>query len=133
MQRLRHPNGLPAVRIYGPQDTNRRGATITFNLLDPQGRLVDHHEVERRAEAQRISLRTGCFCNPGSGETALRLGKAELEDCFSLPEHQHHFQPEDFLQCIEGKGSGAVRISFGLASNFEDARRFLALLEALCP
>ena len=131
MQRLLHSNGLPAVRIYGPLDTNRRGATITFNLLDPQGRLVDHHEVERRAEAQRISLRTGCFCNPGSGETALRLGRAELEDCFSLPEHQHHFQPEDFLQCIEGKGSGAVRISFGLASNFEDALRFLALLEDL--
>ncbi|MBL0210786.1 MAG: aminotransferase class V-fold PLP-dependent enzyme [Holophagaceae bacterium] len=133
MQQLKHQNGLPAVRIYGPSDTNQRGATITFNLLDPQGNLVDHREVMLRAESLRISLRTGCFCNPGSGETALGLGKEELEDCFSLPEHEHHFNPEDFLHCIEGKGSGAVRISFGLASNFEDARCFLALLEDFCP
>ncbi len=133
MQQLKHQNGLPVVRIYGPLDTNQRGATITFNLLDSHGRLVDHREVERRSEAFRISLRTGCFCNPGAGEIALRLSRDELEDCFSLPEHQHHFEPEDFLQCIEGKGSGAVRISFGLASNFDDARRFLGLLDEFCP
>lgn len=132
MAQLHHRNGSPALQIYGPQRTDRRGATIAFNLLTPGGQPIDHHEVERRAQAQRISLRTGCFCNPGAGETALGLSREELEGCFSRPEHQHRFRPEDFLHCIDGKGSGAVRISFGLASNFEDARRFLAFLVSLC-
>lgn len=128
MTRLRHRSGFPLVQVYGPWDTDRRGATIAFNLMNAQGRLIDHREVERRAQAQRISLRTGCFCNPGAGETALRLTREELEACFSLPEHQSSFRPEDFQHCIDGKGSGAVRISFGLASTFHDARRFLAFL-----
>ncbi len=33
---------------------------------------------------------------------------------------------DDFRVCIDGKSSGAVRISVGLASNFDDAQRFLS-------
>ena len=32
---------------------------------------------------------------------------------------------DDFRECIDDKSSGAVRISFGLVSNFEDAYHFL--------
>jgi selenocysteine lyase/cysteine desulfurase len=35
---------------------------------------------------------------------------------------------DEFRQCIDGKSTGAVRISLGLVSNFEDAARFLAFL-----
>jgi hypothetical protein len=35
-----------------------------------------------RAAARRISLRTGCFCNPGAGEAALGLDREEIERCF---------------------------------------------------
>lgn len=31
----------------------------------------------------------------------------------------------DFRLCIDGKSSGAVRVSVGLASNFADVYRFL--------
>ena len=58
------------VRIYGPATTDMRGGTITLNLYDPDGHLLDYRRVEELAGAQRISLRTGCFCNPGAGETA---------------------------------------------------------------
>ncbi len=34
---LRHSNGHPMVRIYGPTTTEGRGGTVTFNLYDPQG------------------------------------------------------------------------------------------------
>jgi selenocysteine lyase/cysteine desulfurase len=35
---------------------------------------------------------------------------------------------DEFRQCIDGKNTGAVRISLGLVSNFEDASRFLRFI-----
>ena len=61
---LRHSNGRAMVRIYGPATTENRGGTLTFNLYDPQGHLLDYRRVEELAAKEGISLRTGCFCNP---------------------------------------------------------------------
>ena len=38
-----------------------------MNFYDPAGHLLDYRRVEELAGEQRISLRTGCFCNPGAG------------------------------------------------------------------
>jgi selenocysteine lyase/cysteine desulfurase len=57
---LRHSNGAPMVRVYGPTSVVSRGGTIAFNFLDPDGHLVDERAVGRDASAGRISLRTGC-------------------------------------------------------------------------
>ena len=122
---LRHANGTPLVRVYGALDTRRRGGTVTMNLFDPAGRIIDHLRVEEAATQHRISLRTGCFCNPGGGETALHLSKSELVGCFS--QHQQddsQFTVDDFRHCIDGKGTGAVRVSLGIVSTFEDVSRF---------
>jgi molybdenum cofactor sulfurtransferase len=32
---------------------------------------------------------------------------------------------DDFRRCVDGKSSGAVRVSLGLASNFADVAAFL--------
>ena len=37
------------VRIYGPVTTQSRGGTVTFNLYDPQGHLLDYRRVEELA------------------------------------------------------------------------------------
>ena len=66
---LRHGNGVPVVQLYGPQTMNRRGGTVAFNFRRPDGRLVDVRSVDRRAAEHGISLRTGCFCNPGPGSS----------------------------------------------------------------
>jgi selenocysteine lyase/cysteine desulfurase len=63
---LRHGNGAPLIRLYGPTDDVDRGGTIPFNVLDPAGGIVDFWKVEALAAERRISLRTGCFCNPGA-------------------------------------------------------------------
>src|SRR5258708_23344778 len=73
---LRHGNGEPMVRIYGPASTRDRGGTVAFNLLDPGGRVVDERAVARATAAAGISIRTRGFCNPGAGEGALKLTKA---------------------------------------------------------
>ena len=70
---LRHGDGSPAATVYGPRDLDRRGATIAFNFLHPDGRIVDERYVDRVARRHSISLRTGCFCNPGAGEVAFTI------------------------------------------------------------
>ena len=60
----------------------KRGATIAMNFYDPDGHFIDHLKVEARANEMGISLRTGCFCNPGDGEMALGLSADELTSCF---------------------------------------------------
>jgi molybdenum cofactor sulfurtransferase len=117
---LRHDNGEPLVRFYGPATWRGRGGTIAFNLCGRDGRAIDHRVVERRAARDHISLRTGSFCNPGAGEAALGLSKEELEDCFRRS--GDWMRADDFHRCIDGKSSGAVRVSLGLVSNFADAQ-----------
>ena len=82
--------------------------------------------MEQAAAKRQISLRSGCFCNPGGGETALRLSRSELIGCFrEHGEPNSRFTQEDFRHCVDSKGTGAVRISLGAVSNFEDVRRFV--------
>jgi selenocysteine lyase/cysteine desulfurase len=123
---LRQTNGAPLVRLYGPPTTDRRGGIVTFNFYGADGLAVDHRLVERRANAADISLRTGCFCNPGGGEIALGLTGTELSTCFRKPEHETHFTVDDFRLCIDGKSTGAVRVSLGMVSNVQDVDRFIA-------
>ena len=122
---MKHANGATLARVYGPMDTHMRGATITLNFYDAHGRAMDHRDIERRANAQNISLRTGCFCNPGGGEIALGITGTELSQCFRQPGHESRFTIDDFRMCVDGKSSGAVRVSLGIVSNEKDVERFL--------
>jgi molybdenum cofactor sulfurtransferase len=126
---LRHDNGRPAVRIYGPPTTQARGGTIALNFFDRNGRFIDHRMVESEASRMNISLRTGCFCNPGGGEVALGISKEDLSACFSrTPEH---LTLDDFRRCIDDGNTGAVRVSLGVASNFADAFEFVRFTQRL--
>jgi molybdenum cofactor sulfurtransferase len=119
---LRHGNGAPLLHIYGPVTTHRRGGTITLNFYDPDGMFLDHRLVERRANAVSISLRTGCFCNPGGGELALGISAEELSTCFLR--HDDRLTLDEFRRCIDDKSTGAVRISTGLVTTFADVYAF---------
>ena len=66
------------VRIYGPTDTTMRGGTVTLNLYGPDERLLDYRRIEELANAEGISLRTGCSCNPGAGEVAEGLTAEDM-------------------------------------------------------
>lgn len=120
---LAHHNGQPLVRIYGPTNLCQRGGTITFNLYDPHGRLFDFRRVEELAGKENISLRTGCFCNPGAGEISEGLTEADIAEGFT----QKLTFPQ-FIAMIErntGKSAGAIRASVGIATNFADVYHFL--------
>ncbi len=128
---MRHSTGEPLTRLYGPTTTNSRGGAVTVNFFDKDGKVIDHRFIELEAGKVNISLRTGCFCNPGAGEMALGISRPELAACFSQPGHEQRLTYDDFRLCIDGKASGAVRISLGLVSNFEDVQAFLRFTEGL--
>ena len=121
---LRHASGRHVVRIYGPATTAMRGGTITLNLYDPDGHLLDYRRIEELAAAERISLRTGCFCNPGAGEMAEGLTEEDIEAAITERGDMNLPRFLEFIQHRGGKGAGAIRISLGLVSNFSDAYTF---------
>lgn len=126
MAALRRTNGAPMVRVFGPGTMDRRGATIAFYLLDQDGVVHDVERVEELAGLDRISVRAGCFCNPGDGEIAHHIRRAEMAGCFSTPEI-----PVTLVDCqrlirdATGRVPNTIRVSLGLATDFADVWRFL--------
>jgi selenocysteine lyase/cysteine desulfurase len=123
---LRHGNGEPVLRLYGPPNTQRRGGTIQVNFFDPDGELFDCNDVERLANEERISLRAGCHCNPGAREIALGFTQEELAACFRDKDSMTF---EQFLHVIDGKTTGALRASLGLATTFADVYKYVQFAE----
>ena len=128
---LQHSNGHHMVRIYGPTTTDSRGGTIAMNFYDPDGHLIDYRRVEDMAGATGISLRTGCFCNPGTGETAEGITEADVRAALELDANMNLGRFLELVTSRGGKSAGAMRVSFGLASNFADAHRFMQFAESL--
>jgi selenocysteine lyase/cysteine desulfurase len=128
---LKHSNGVDLVRVYGPTTSEGRGGAVTVNFYDRDGRAVDHRLIEEQANNHNISLRTGCFCNPGAGEVALGVSRVELDVCFTQPGHEERLSQEDFRLCFDGKSMGAVRISVGMVTNYKDVKAFLSFARGL--
>jgi selenocysteine lyase/cysteine desulfurase len=128
---LHHSNGKPMVRIYGPANTEMRGGTDTLNFYDPDGQLLDYRRIEELASEDGISLRTGCFCNPGAGEMAEQL---TAEDILAGLEVGPDIDLPRFMEIIQFRGNksvGAIRVSMGVATNLSDVYRIMQIAAGL--
>ncbi|MGB4593006.1 MAG: aminotransferase class V-fold PLP-dependent enzyme [Coriobacteriia bacterium] len=131
MTALSHSNGAPMVRVFGPTTTEERGATIAFYLLDPAGEVYDVRCMERLAGDIDISVRTGCFCNPGDGEIAHQITRDEMASCFKQPEVPVTLEDcQVIISDATGKVPNTIRISLGIASNFADVWAFMRFAES---
>ncbi|MFY1828979.1 hypothetical protein ACN47A_23870, partial [Myxococcus fulvus] len=82
------------------------------------------------AESFGISVRNGCFCNLGAVQQATYT-TAGAEHC-ELDKTDKILDCKTFDDKIINKGNcGAIRVSFGLGSNFRDAYRFYLLARSL--
>ena len=128
MKAIHHKNGTPLVHIFGPTNNSQRGGTIAFSLDDPDGKRLDYRKVEALASQENISLRTGCFCNPGTGEIVHHIRRDEMAEAFS---HSEPMSFENFFEwtCREyNRDLSTIRISVGIAANFADVYRFIRFL-----
>lgn len=131
LQAITHDNGQPLVKVHGPRDTTDRGGTITASLFDPDGIPLRGARIEELAGSARISIRTGCFCNPGCGETAHELGEELLLDYFRRPTDMGFQELVAMVRAMTGKEISAIRISVGLATNLNDCNAMIEFLNGL--
>jgi len=87
---------------------------------------VPYWEVEERARQENISLRGGCFCNPGASERA--FGLRRIGPC--LDALGDGFTVQRFAACT-GRAVGAVRVSFGIANDDGDVARVIDFLRRI--
>ncbi|MGZ8412425.1 MAG: aminotransferase class V-fold PLP-dependent enzyme [Gemmatirosa sp.] len=127
---LAHPSGAPLVRLYGPDDPCARGGTVTFNVLDARGGVVPFAVVEARARAARVSVRGGCFCNPGASEAAFGFPAEATRRCLQATARAG-WSVERFAACLPGHAVGAVRASAGIATNDDDVMRLVRVVAGL--
>ena len=128
---LRHQSGQPLVKIHGPRNLIARGGTVTMTFFDRDGRALDDRRIEELANHLRISLRTGCFCNPGAGEVAHGLGPEVMRTFFTSTTPLSFQELRREMQSHFGRDVSAVRISVGVASNFEDVDAFIRFAAGL--
>lgn len=79
--------------------------------------MLPNSFIEHAATQRRISLRTGCVCNPG--------GAAAILDIESDMDRLHAGVTLREFERVVGHELGVVRISLGLASSFEDVHKVL--------
>ena len=125
LRQLQHSNGAPRIRLYGPDSLSSRGGTLCFNVLDVHGSCLPYAQVEIAAREAGISVRGGCFCNPGASEAAFGVDPVRLARC--LEEVSDDFHARRLSDCLDTE-VGAVRASLGLANNSADLDRLVALL-----
>ena len=119
---LRHSSGAPVVASTGRQIRRCAAEPSSSTSSTPTGRMFDCYTVEQMANERRISLRAGCHCNPGAREQALGFTQEELEPCFCDADRLSY---EQFLHVIDGKTTGALRASLGLATTFADVYQYV--------
>lgn len=134
LKRLMHGNGKPVVNIYGANAPESHGSAIALNVLTPSGKIVDPRIIGKIATENSISLRTGCFCNPGSGEHFFGYSVGKEADCIQQF-RQGQLELEDFPKCAGGLVGGAVRVSLGIATIKKDIDALIGVLTGLidCP
>jgi len=118
---LRHDNGLSLIKLYGPAHTENRGGTFLMNFIDMHEQYYPLQHIEQLANANKISLRTGCFCNPGIDELNHGISADKLKDYFEGRECGDYY---DFINFL-GKTRGAVRMSIGLSTTVADIEKFI--------
>ncbi len=129
LERAGRTAGRPIVRVYGPTDRHDRGATVAFNVLDAAGGVLPYERVERAARAEGIAIRGGCFCNPGASEAAFGVDPERALGCLErVPKGAFH--PRLLGDCLDGAPVGALRSSFGIASDRRDVDRLVSFLRS---
>ena len=128
---LTHSNGNLRVRIHGPTGMSSRGGAVAFNVLNPDGTAIPYAKVVDLAREHGVSLRGGCFCNPGAAEAAFDFPYAATARCLSAAANDG-FSIDKFAQCLgPGVPVGAVRLSVGIPSSTQDIDRAIDVIESL--
>ena len=124
LKKLRHYNNIQLVETYGINDNKEHGSIIAFNLKDHNDDYIGFKDVEKLCDINNIKIRSGCFCNPGACNKYLNISSET-----SISHFEKGNKCWDMKDIIDGKPTGAIRISFGLNSTYDDVEKFILFLK----
>lgn len=124
----RHSNGKRVFEIYGKHvfnDPERQGSIVAFNVLKNDGSYIGYANVLSDANDEKFFVRTGCMCNPGTCYSSVGLTIAEILNFAKDYEQETCYNDVR----IRGKPVGAVRVSVGYPTSFEDVHSFVQFVK----
>ena len=127
LKQIRHSNGKSVVKIFGPETFDHRGGNIIMNFFDPQEKIYPYYNVEKISNEKMLSIRAGCFCNPGIDELNHGITDDQMAQYFM----SHSVWNRDEMMEFVGKMRGAIRVSVGIATTQRDLDSFLDFAGAL--
>lgn len=98
---------------------------MTFR--NPDGSKINFEKIEELANERKISIRSGCFCNPGLDETTNCLTTEEIAGYFQSRETGDY---HDMIHTLH-KMRGATRVSVGLATTKADLDAYVDFVSSL--
>jgi selenocysteine lyase/cysteine desulfurase len=127
LQKIKHHDGSPVVRIFGSLDMEKHGGSLVMTFFDAQGNKYAYEDIEQLTNAQGISIRSGCFCNPGVDEINSCITNDEFGNYFT----SHRADDYDRMLRQLKRMRGGTRVSVGIATTSEDLQRFLDFVTSL--
>jgi molybdenum cofactor sulfurtransferase len=112
---------------WGHDESHTLGPTVALNVLRDDGSFVGYNEVAKLAALSQppLQFRTGCVCNPGACQQALGLTDEQVLHNFETVGHVCG----DHIDLVNAQPTGAIRISFGKDSLWEDLDAFVMFIE----
>ncbi|KAJ8909062.1 hypothetical protein NDN08_005759 [Rhodosorus marinus] len=103
-----------------------QGSSLAFAMYTKENKLIPHQLIGNLARERGIAIRTGCFCNPGTG---LEFFQSSMHNLSSgkFFEFADGNCAEDILD--EFRGIGFIRVSVGFPTTFMDAFKFVTFLK----
>ena len=127
LKELCHNNGQKQLDIFGHPNRENTGGTMIMCFKNPDGSKIGFEKIEELANEKHISIRSGCFCNPGIDETNNCISTEEMTKYFTSRESGNYSDMINHLQ----KMRGATRISVGIATNQNDLDSFISFIKSL--
>lgn len=124
---LQHSNGKPQLKLFGPTDRKNVGGTLIMSIYDVEGFGYPYAEFEEYANKFNISIRSGCFCNPGIDEISNCITTEALTDYFT---HRDAGNCDDVMNFLN-KMRGATRVSVGIATTKKDLDTFVDFIKSI--
>lgn len=124
---LCHSNGQNQLDIFGHPHRENTGGTMIVSFKNPDGSKIGFEKIDALANEKRISIRSGCFCNPGLDEINSCITTDELSQYFTSRASGNYTDMVDFLR----KMRGATRISVGIATHKKDLDAFISFVKEL--
>ena len=124
---LKHDSGVPVVKIFGPEKRKNSGGTMIMNFFDSTGEPYPSEVIEEKTNLAQISIRSGCFCNPGIDEINNCLTTEELSNYFSSRDSGDFYDMINYLHKLRG----ATRVSVGIATSLRDINTFINFVKSL--